>query len=228
MGHPVGCLGDEDMWFVQVCQKSWDCPQKYLEFCSVPFFQRHSSSAHGRFVQKPSEVQRPRPPRISTPRDARQRPTLPGLARTEYTISSRALQQHLHHVDTFSAKLQAGVSPTGTRHAESQCGWSKTWVFNHFPKCFRYFLCGIAGGSVSDESFVCRVAVWRTEVRTQGRQGRIWIWLPACGWLGSAHVICLSAFEKKTYNAAELPRRHAFPENNLMISVFPDKMHGSP
>ena len=51
-----------------------------------------------------------------------------------------------NHIDTSSAVLQAGVSPTGT------------------------------GSSVQ---------VWSTDVRPHA-EGRMWMWLLAFGWLGSA------------------------------------------
>ena len=47
-------------------------------------------------------------------------PTLPRVS-----VSSPASQQHKYHVDTFSAVLHAGASPTGTCSAESQFGEAK-------------------------------------------------------------------------------------------------------
>ena len=71
------------------------------------------------------------------PEDARQHPTLQGLARTECNVenstsvfSSAAVRHNKHHVDTFSAVLQAGVSPTGTFFLlrEPPCAHMSSWA----------------------------------------------------------------------------------------------------
>ena len=104
--------------------------------------------------------------RISTPGDARQRPTLRGLARTEYQEEDSTSARRLRHRSktnttsiNFLAVLQVGVFPTGTLSTELQF-WG-TGVHTHA-------VVGEGGSSGSDVDVV------------------------ACGWLGSAvpkHVV---------------------------------------
>ena len=134
---------------------------------------------------------------ISTPADGRKRPTLPGLAQREYKEADS--MQNKHHVDSLSAVLQAGVSPTGTSSA--------VWQFVE-PKC-------------------AHTQSQTTEVR-QGRMW-IWMWLPPCGWLGStlSSKVCgyisgrfFFFLKKKKNNASELPRRPECHEKYLVIYHF--------
>ena len=76
--------------------------------------------------------------------------------------------------------------PGLARRQHFVCGIAQT---KHKVETF----CGTADESVFDRIFFCRFAVRGTEVRihavAEGRQGRIRIWLLACGWPGSKRVI---------------------------------------
>ena len=95
-----------------------------------------------------------------------------------------ASRQNKHHVDTFSAVLQENC-------AVRFSFWPKTVFFDMLSIRVRYLFLRYCNRecpptSTAEPQFGESKCAHTPSRATEGRQGRMRMWLLACGWLGSA------------------------------------------